>query len=55
MKNEHRAIGREKRKKKKEEEEGGKNEKRNGKNIREGASVIKVPVHRSSCAIKRVT
>lgn len=55
MKNEHRAIAREKRKKKKEEEEGGKNEKRNGKNIREGASVIKVPVHRSSCAIKRVT
>lgn len=53
MKNEHRAIVREKRKEKKEKR--GKNEKRNGKNIREGASVIKVPVHRSSCAIKRVT
>lgn len=53
MKNEHRAIAREKRKEKKEKR--GKNEKRNGKNIREGASVIKVPVHRSSCAIKRVT
>lgn len=42
-------------KKKEEEGGGGGNEKRNGKNIREGASVIKVPVHRSSCAIKRVT
>lgn len=41
MKNEHRAIAREKRKEKKEKR--GKNEKRNGKNIREGASVIKVP------------
>lgn len=53
MKNEHRVIAREKKKRKKKK--GGKNEKRNGKNIREGASVIKVPVHRSSCAIKRVT
>lgn len=53
MKNEHRVIAREKKKRKKKG--GGENEKRNGKNIREGASVIKVPVHRSSCAIKRVT
>lgn len=42
-------------KKRKKKGGGGENEKRNGKNIREGASVIKVPVHRSSCAIKRVT
>lgn len=53
MKNEHRVIAREK--KKGRRRGGGENEKRNGKNIREGASVIKVPVHRSSCAIKRVT
>lgn len=53
MKNEHRVIAREK--KKGRRRGGGGNEKRNGKNIREGASVIKVPVHRSSCAIKRVT
>lgn len=54
MKNEHRVIAREK-KKGRRRGGGGGNEKRNGKNIREGASVIKVPVHRSSCAIKRVT
>lgn len=53
MKNEHRVIACEK--KKGRRRGGGGNEKRNGKNIREGASVIKVPVHRSSCAIKRVT